>query len=430
MAIFDIFSRSKDKNPLTRAIFEYWIHSGQVNQIPDDPDAYLKQGYSGNTTVYSIISRIDAMRKQAKLVLKDSAGNVIEKHDLLKFRDRFNKSLTTNDAITQILIYKLVIGEWFVYILSPDAGANKGRTIELHLLPANDVEIIEGSIFDPVRGYKIEGNYNIELPVESVYHGKMFNPNWNDERTLHGMSPLRAAANTVSKLNQIEITETKAFENQGPPYILYKESSGDAMQNRMTDQQRDEIVNKIKNAAKENNRKLPLVLKDKFGKLDLGQRIADMEIIESSNSGIISLCALYGLPPELMGYGQKTYNNMATARKSAWTDCIMPNLDSIAETMNACTIYDVPEYQGLKWDWDYSEVEELQEGMEIKVGWMKAAGYSYNEIRKATGKEPINNPLMDEPIVGMGDTFLSDYGDPLDDQSADKDFGDYMNIKK
>lgn len=426
MALFDIFSRNKDKNPLTRAVFEYWIHSGNVNNIPDDPDAYLKKGYSANTTVYSIVSRIDAMRKQAKLVLKDKVGNVVETHELLKFRDRFNRSLTTNDAITQMLIYKLVIGEWFVYKLAPDAGANKGKVSELHLLPAADVEIIEGTIFEPVRGYKIEGNYQIELPVESVYHGKLFNPNWNDERTLHGMSPLRAAANTVTKLNQIEITETKAFENQGPPYILYKESSTDPMQNRMSDPQRDEIVKKIKNAAKENNRSLPLVLKDKFGKLDLGQKLADMTIIESSNAGIQALCNVYQMPGQIFGIGEATYNNMREARKAAWTDCIQPNLTSIAECMNACTIFDIQEYQGLYWDWDYSDIEELQEGMEIKVGWMKAAGWSYNEIRKVTGKEPIDNQLMDEPVIGMGDTFLSDYGEPLDDEDpTKKDFSDY-----
>jgi len=426
MALFDIFSRNKDKNPLTRAVFEYWIHSGQVNSIPDDPDEYLEKGYSSNTTVYSIVSRIDAMRKQAKLVLKDSAGNVIEKHDLLKFRDRFNKSLTTNDAITQMLIYKLVIGEWFVYKLSPDAGANKGKVSELHLLPAADVEIIEGTIFDPVRGYKIEGNYNIELPAETVYHGKMFNPNWNDERTLHGMSPLRAAANTVSKLNQIEITETKAFENQGPPYLLTRKASSNVVDARLTDQQKATVEKQINQASKENNRGKPIVTKDEYTKIDLGQKLADMTIIESSNSGIIALCNVYCIPGQIFGVGQTTYNNMKEARKSAWTDCLMPNLDAIAETMNSCTIYDIPEYQGMTWDWDYSEVEELQEGMEIKVGWMKAAGWTGNEIRKATGKEPIDNPLMDEPIIGMGDTFLSDYGEPLDDPNAAKDFGDYI----
>ena len=432
MALIDSFSRIGDifkglkKNPLQQAVFEYWIHSGNVNNIPDDPDAYLKKGYSANTTVYSIVSRIDAMRKQAKLVLKDKAGNVVETHELLKFSDRFNKSLTTNDAITQMLIYKLVIGEWFVYKLAPDAGANKGKVSELHLLPAADVEIIEGTIFEPVRGYKIEGNYQIELPVESVYHGKLFNPNWNDERTIHGMSPLRAAANTVSKLNQIEITETKAFENQGPPFLLTRKIGNDNSMQRLNDTQKETVEKQIKRASEENNRGKPIVTKDEYVKIDLGQKLADMTIIESSNAGIQALCNVYQMPGQIFGIGEATYNNMREARKAAWTDCIQPNLTSIAECMNACTIFDIQEYQGLYWDWDYSDIEELQEGMEIKVGWMKAAGWSYNEIRKVTGKEPIDNPLMDEPVIGMGDTFLSDYGEPLDDEDpTKKDFSDY-----
>lgn len=427
MALFDNFIKNKLKNLLSQSVYEYWIHSGVVNAVPDIPEEYIKQGYSGNTTVYSIINRIDAMRKQATLKLYDANGKEVTNHELLKYLDKVNDQLSTNDFITQLFIYWLTIGEFFVYKLAPDVGLNKGKVQELHMLPSGDVEIIEGTIFEPIRGYRIEGNYNIELPYSAVYQGKKFNPNWNEERTLHGMSPLRAAAKTLSKLNQIEITETKQFENQGAPYILFKESSGDSMQNRMTDQQRDEVIKKVKNAAKENNRGLPLVLKDKFGKLDLGQKLADMTVIESSNSGIIALCAVYGFPPELLGYGQKTYNNMATARKAAWTDCIIPNLVTVSETLNECLINNVPDYKGLYFGFDYSEIEELQEGMDLKVTWMNAAGWSGNEVRKATGKQPIDNPLMDEPRIQMGVTFLSDYGAPLDEGA--KDFGDYIDKK-
>lgn len=427
MALFDNFIKNKLKNLLSQSVYEYWIHSGVVNAVPDIPEEYIKQGYSGNTTVYSIINRIDAMRKQATLKLYDANGKEVTNHELLKYLDKVNDQLSTNDFITQLFIYWLTIGEFFVYKLAPDTGLNKGKVQELHMLPSGDVEIIEGTIFEPIRGYRIEGNYNIELPYSLVYQGKKFNPNWNEERTLHGMSPLRAAAKTLSKLNQIEVTETKQFENQGAPYILFKESSGDSMQNRMTDQQRDEVIKNVKNAAKENNRGLPLVLKDKFGKLDLGQKLADMTVIESSNSGVIALCAVYGFPPELLGYGQKTYSNMATARKAAWTDCIIPNLVTVSETLNECLINNVPDYKGLYFGFDYSEIEELQEGMDLKVTWMNAAGWSGNEVRQATGKQRIDNPLMDEPRIPMGVTFLSDYGAPLDEGA--KDFGDYLDKK-
>jgi phage portal protein BeeE len=266
-----------------------------------------------------------------------------------------------------------------------------------------------------------------------VYHSKLFNPLAKSERTLHGLSPLRAAARTVSKLNQIEITQLKQYENQGAPYLLFKEVASSAQSidmnaNRLTDVQRAEILKEIKNSANKNTRGLPLVLKDKMGKLDLGQHLADLEIIESSRDGVRMLCNIYGFPVDLMNDpAGSTYNNKSTARKSAWTDCIIPNLERVRQTFNASLIDGVEEYvkAGLTFDFDYSDVEELQEGIETKVQWMIKARWTGNEIRQATGKPTIDDPKMDEPIIPMGDNFLSDYGgeDLITDEG--KNFDDY-----
>lgn len=154
-----------------------------------------------------------------------------------------------------------------------------------------------------------------------------------------------------------------------------------------------------------------------------------MKTIESSNSGIIALCGIYCFPPELAGYGQKTYSNMGTARKAAWTDCIMPNFDAFVKMYNEILVYPVEQYvrQGIKFIADYSEVEELSEGMKDKVDWMTAAGWSGNEIREATNQPRSENPLMDEPRVNMGVSLISDFGEPLpgDEPDPNKSFEDY-----
>jgi HK97 family phage portal protein len=405
--------------------------------MPDNPNAYIEQGYSGNTSVYSIINRIDNMRKQAylKLYQTDKKGNKTEitGHPLNDFMIKVNKDTYTDDFITAHLVYLLTIGEFFTYKPVLITGVNKGKVPELYTLPCAEVEIIEGTIFDPVKGYKIEGSYNIMFEPFEVYHSKLFNPNAKSEHSLHGLSPLRAASRTVSKLNEIELTQLKQFENQGAPYLLYKEiaSTGQSIDinaNRLSDPQRAEILKEIKKSAGKNTRGLPLILKDKMGKLDLGQHLADLEIIESSRDGIRALCNVYGFPVDLMNDpAGSTYNNKSTARKSAWTDCIMPNCQRVAQTFNACLIDGVQEYvnQKLSFEFDYSDVEELQEGLETKVTWMKQARWTGNEIRQATGKTPIADPKMDEPIIPMGDSFLSDYsGDDLIDQE-DKSFEDY-----
>lgn len=431
MALSDWLINKVAQRVLSRAIYQSQIHEGTVNVMPDNPDAYLEQGYSANTTVYSVIDRVDKMRKQARLRLmqRDSTGKVkeVDKHDLLKFTKRVNSHTTTDDFISEHLIYYLTVGENFIYKPKISSGVDKGKVIEMFTLPVTDVEIIEGDFLNPVKGYRLETNTDMPFLPEEVYHAKMFNPNYRKERSMHGLSPLRAAARTVSRLNEGEITQLKQLQNQGAPYILTREQQvGAQTQSRLTDAQILDLQEKVKKSSKDNHRGLPLILKDKFSKLDLGQKLADLELIESSAAGVIALCAVYGLPPELFGYGQKTYNNMATARKSAWTDCIMPNLDVVAQVFNATTIYGTPyETENLFWDFDYSEVEELQEGLKEMVEWMKKAGWSLNEVRVATGKPKIDNPLADEPIVNMGEAFLSDFSADLD---GEKDFGDYLKV--
>ena len=437
MGLLD-FIPSVFRKKLYSALYQHEIHSGQANIMPDNAISYIQNGYAGNASVYSIITRIDNMRKQAylKLYKKNKSGELDEvtEHELLRFTKKVNDDTYTDDFITAHLVYLLTIGEFFVYRPALQTGINKGKVNELFELPSPEVEIIEGTLFSPVRGYKIEGSYNIEFEKSEVYHSKLFNPLAKEEKSLHGLSPLRAAARIVSKLNEIELTSLKQLNNQGAPYILYKDitnsaNSIDANQNRLTDAQRAEITKEIKKSASEKTRGLPLVLKDKMGKLDLGSKLADLEIIESSRDGIRTLCNVYGFPVDLMNDpAGSTYNNKSTARKSAWTDCIIPNLTRVEQTFNACLVDNVEAYKDYVFMFDYSDVEELQEGIETKVAWMRAARWTGNEIREATGKTTIDNPIMDEPIIPMGDGFLSDYsGEDLTDPN--KDFSDYNNLK-
>lgn len=424
MAILDFLKRTVTSKTVNQALYEYKLHSGQANVMPDNAEAYLTDGY-GNVTVYSIISRIDAMRKQARLrLMKD--GKEVDDHELLRFTKKINNHTKTDDYITACLIYRLIVGENFTYKPALKTGPDKGKVPELHVLPAAEVEIIEGTIFNPVSGYRIDGNMNVTFPPEDVHHSKIFNPNWHSERNLHGLSPLRAAAKTVSKMNEAELTELKQLENQSPPYILFKKIQANDTHNRLTEPQRLELIEKIKAASGKTTRGLPYIAKDEMGKLDLGSNLVDMALKELTSEGVLALCSVYGLPAELFGYGQKTYNNMGTARKAAWTDCIMPNLDVITQTLNSCTIEGTPyEPEGYAWDFDYSEVEELQEGLKEMVEWMKQAGWTKNEIRKATGKARIENPLMDQPIINMGESFLSDYEIDL---GGEKDYTDYLKL--
>jgi len=417
------------KNQLYRALYEARLFSGTAMYPTDNPDSYINDGYAGNSDTYSIINRIDNMRKQAtlKLYRKITSGEEKEEitdHELNAFLSRANPSMYTDDFVGGFLIYKLILGNTFVYYPKFSAGRNSGKTGELLLMPSNDIEIISGGWMEPVRGYMIESTRQ-EFSREEVYHSKYFNPLFGTDLTFYGQSPLKAARKVLAKQNEAETTELKQYENQGPPYLLYRDASGEQVFNRLTDDQRDTMQEKIKGHAASENRGLPLVLKEKYGVIDLGKELASLNILESSREGRRILCNIYGLPPALFGdTAGSTYNNMSTARKAAWTDCIMPNLKSVETAFNAMLIEGVPEYKDLFFAYDYSQVEELQEGLEIKIGWMRQAGWTKNEIRQATGKYPIDNPIMDEPLFLAGETPLSQM--TFTDEMGADNFGDYV----
>jgi HK97 family phage portal protein len=310
-------------------------------------------------------------------------------HELAKFLKNVNPDMTTDDFIGGSLIYRLTVGETFTYKVALDSGVNAGKVMELHLLPSDKVDIVEGTILSPIRGYKIDDAYNIEFEKEDVVHKKMFNPLWLTDRNLHGQSPLKAAARIVSKQNQLEDTELKQAENQGPAHILFRKTNGN-QQNNFTDPQIRQVEKDIKAQGQGKKRGLPYIAKNEMGKLDLGSTVADLNIIESSRDGRRILGNVYGFPMDLMNDPEgSTYNSKGVARKSAWTDCIMPNLKTIEETLDKALIEDVEAYKDLYFKFDYSEVEELQEGFGERVTWMRQAGWSKNEIRTQQVKSQL-----------------------------------------
>jgi HK97 family phage portal protein len=277
---------------------------------------------------------------------------------------------------------------------------------------------------NPVGGYILETNTTVKFTTDEVYHSKFFNPLFGVDGSLYGQSPLKAAAETVSKQNQAELTELKQFENQSPPYLLYRDSSD--MIGNLTPEQREEIADLFNDYNKKKKTGKPFVLPEKFGFLKLGVSPVDLGILESTQEGRRILCNIYGIPSQLMGdVAGSTYNNIIEAKRDAWNNCIIPNLNDFANDLTSFLISPVPEYvsQGYFFGYDYSAVSELQKDYDTMVRWMLSAKWTPNEIREATGAKPIDNQLMNEPWFGMSETPLSAMSGT--EETLLKNIGDY-----
>lgn len=406
-----VFNPSQNK--LLEAIFQWQIHSGVAAPMADNPTSYLTNGYSGNADVFSIINRQLRMASQARLALytRDKAGKWVEvtDHELAYFTQSANPTMTMQEFLDGHIIYKQAIGNSYWYKPTLDVGINKGKTKELWLMPANNVTILGGtSWMNPVGGYKLETNTFVDFKTEEVYHSKFFNPLFGQDASLYGQSPLKAAARIVSKQNEAENTELKQFQNQSPPYLLYKDST-DAM-GGLTGGQAGELEDQFKDYNKKYKSGLPIVLRDKFGMIKLGVSPVDLNILNSSMEGRRVLCNIYGMAAGLFNDTTNlSYNNMLEMEKGSWTNCLKPLCDSIGRDLTACLISQVPEYvkEGLFFGFDYSEVSAMQKDRAAMVTWMKQAYLTPNEIRDAVGYNPYPDPTMNEPWIGMSESPLS-----------------------
>lgn len=413
----------------TRALYNGLMRGGNINQIQDNADDYIEKGYQGNADVYSIIKRYVTMSQQADLELVQKMPNgdieLIEGHELNKFLIEANPNQTMQEFREAYAVYILTLGNSFWYKPILESGVNIGKSLEVYTMPSNDVEVIQNlnNFINPISGYKLE-NSNVEFTTDEVYHSKYFNPMFYNEPTMFGQSPLMAARNILIKQNEAALTEGKQFENQGPAYLMYRDSPDSW--NTMSDPQKVELQKEINGLAAKGKQGSGLVLKDKFGVIKLGISASDLNIIESTQDGRRILCNVYQLPVGLFNDPEgSTYNNISTARKAAWTDALIPHNDTFAIGLTNFIINPVPEYvsKGYFYRMNYSSVEELQEGIKNKVDWMVRAHWSANQILQATGKPTIDDPAMDEPIFSQSELLLSDLN--LDTNLEAKNHGDY-----
>jgi len=275
------------KNDLLKAIFQWQIHAGIASPMQDNATSYLTQGYSGNADVFSIINRQLRMASQARLALytRDKSGKWIEvnDHELNYFTLRANPTMTMSEFLDGHIIYKQSIGNSYWYKPFLDFGMNKGKTKEIWLMPANNVTILGGdSWMNPIGGYQLDTNTLVNFDKNEIYHSKFFNPLFGQDASLYGQSPLKAAARIVSKQNEAENTELKQFQNQSPPYLLYKDTND--IMGGLTRPQADALEADFENYNKKFRSGLPKVLTDKFGMIRLGVSPVDLNILNLSKN--------------------------------------------------------------------------------------------------------------------------------------------------
>jgi len=374
---------------------------------PDVNNKTYEEGYTGNNDVFSIISKISQPISRIPIDLVDKDGTGIEGPplDLLHKPNPFQSQ---SDFIEEMVICYEVFGNAYIAGGSPDNGRNAGIPIRLDILPPTWTEKVAGDAFNPVQGYHfIISDRVIDYKPEEVLHWRTTNIDYDHHgRWMYGMSPLKPLLKTMTTSTSGYDSLVYSFQNMGAYGIL--SMLGESFDGKS---QAEAVQKKFKEKYTGNSKRGSLVITNQDHKwTNFGLSPVDMDILSSINVAKQAMAEVYGVPTVLMaGTKDKTYANYIEGERILYIDTIIPTMDALLQRLSDWLLPKYGDtYKGCKFKADYSVIDVLSKNIAVIVDSMAKAGvFTKNEIREACDYEVIEDPLMDEVWVAIGQQPLS-----------------------
>ena len=427
-----------------KAIYNHLGHSVLWNTENDDN--YITEGYRKNATIYSLINiitkaattipftvyektkeseykRYKAMQSGVadptalykSQLIKKNALVELEGHELQMLLEQPNASQSYNTWISELIAFRKLTGNGYIYGISPDTGSRAGKFTEMYIMPSQVMEIIANGIMEPVSKYRLEYNGTYEIPADAICHIKDFNPYYDGTGShLYGQSPLRAGFRSLTTNNEAVTTGVKYLQNQTARGILMSEE-GDI--NEVQAQQLKDKFRKQHQGA--NNAGDVLITPKKLSWINFGLSASDLSLIEQYNASVKDLCNIYGVPVQLLNNTDaSTYNNMKEAKKALYQMAVIPELMKIQDELNRWLS---PKYgDKICIEFDFTAIPEMQEETEKVVDQLSKAWWiTPNEKRDVMAygideeNEQMNSYFVPANLVPM-DNDLDLIAEPIE----------------
>ena len=384
---------------------------------------YVEEGYV-NPTVYSIINTIirnslsvpvkiyevkdDAKAKEYDFrtknwspqnqvhanVLKHGAFSEVNSGEIVKLIQTPNTYQSWSGFISDYIGYGKLTGDRYIYGIKN----GQGKVKEMHILPSHRMEIVKGSNFDPIKGYRLDLMYHgvanndfIDFKKKEILHIKDFNPFYSqDGDHLYGMSPLRAGLKSLRTNEEAVNTAKKQLQSQMARGLLVTEDY-----DTIDSEQMKELDSSMKRKFKRDDGGISIT-NVPLKWIDFGLSATDMGLIEQSGATAKELCNLYGFPAILLNMftaGQK--DGLKEGKTFLFENTIIPELIRLRDELNTWL---VPAYgKNYYLDFDFTVIPELQENVTELVDRMEKGYYiTPNEKRKALGYSNDSDPNMDK----------------------------------
>lgn len=432
-------------NKLNQALSRF----GYTTFFSDSSDNYVKKAYAYNNLVYSVINRkavmaasipwvlYEVVNKQAakayqntslqtkasnplnSLKLKAKAFKETEHPVLSRILERPNQMQGWHEWYIGVSSYKDITGNVFIYGMSTETGKEAGKPQELFTLPSQKVVIEGGNYMQPIKGYKMTLNFEVDFKPSEICHVKNFNPDYEgDGSWLYGMSPIRAGLRAIQASNDNITASAKMYQNHGSSGILSNETEEADL--ALSPEQAINLKEKYQRMYGGSDHINDIIITTgKWKWQHFGLSAVDLALLDARKADLRDICSLYRMQSQLFNDPDITVTTgILEAKKSCYTDSILPDMDHVKDELNRwlCqawsgngkTYYIEP---------DISQIIELQDDFMKQVSALQGAEWlTTNEKRAFQNYEPLKLPNMDVPLISAGKA-------PITDLSLSNDIG-------
>jgi HK97 family phage portal protein len=355
-------------------------------------ESFSRFGFSKNVVVYTAISKIATSCSGINWVLYSKKGRgrkqEIEEHPLLTLWDKPNPLQGTAAFIESVVAFNRIAGNSYI---EANKGLNlSGPPLELWPVRPDKMKVIPGANGYPKQyvfsnaGQEKRWDVDPITLTSQIMHWKTFNPlsDW------YGLSPLEASMLSLDQNNAGQRWNLALLQNSATPSGVLQMKVSDAnprgeLTNEQYERLRKEFETNYKGAKNAGN---PMIIEGglSWQAISLGPK--DMDFINNKTTTATDLALALGVPPELMGFGQKTFNNYREARLAFYEETILPMMDSLRDQLN---MWLTPAFgEGLWLDYDKDDIEALTWKREQKYSTLQSTEFlTLNEKREAAGFE-------------------------------------------
>ena len=320
-----------------------------VPNIPFWTENYTQlaeEGYKQNDTVYACINYIAKSCAGINWLLYDGEQEILI-HPILKMFKRPNPQEGWSYFFQKVVSYLFIAGN--VYI------EKAGNFNEIYCLRPDRVQIEAGDSIQPIKRYVYSiGGQKIYFKPEEILHLKLFNP-LND---WYGLSPIQVAGMSIDQNTLAKKWNSSLLKNSGRPSAIITPKEGNIGEKGIL-----QIQETFKEETGYEHAGIIRVLDNSLNYQQIGLTPMDMDwanILKSSNKQI---AIDFHIPPELIGDSEnKTYSNYQEARKSFYTETILPLMDYFKDEFNNWIFTNDNK---LHLEYNSDEIEALQEDRQL-----------------------------------------------------------------